>query len=54
MEIFLFFYWLFSALVTFPICMRNFNLIVSVVLCIFLGWLVFPLQLGATISEIVK
>lgn len=54
METFFIFYWIFSALVTFPICIRDFDLIVSVVLCIFLGWLVFPLQLGATISEIVK
>jgi hypothetical protein len=54
MVYFLIFYWIFSALVTFPISIREFNIIVSIVVCIFLGWIAFPIQLGATISEILK
>ena len=54
MENFLIFYWIFSILVAFPICIKDFSIKFSVVLSIFLGWLIFPIQLGATISEIVK
>ena len=54
MEYFLIFYWIFSILVVFPIAIRDFGFIFSVILSIFLGWLIFPIQVGATIREIVK